>query len=121
MLEKYDKETLGRINSCLSDIGIDSNKNIKEKIRRMFNDMVNDKVKQFIDFLLDGESLENAMSKSGVGEMKVVDVLKAIACSEYVEEISNIFVNTKEAIKTIEELDNALVELRKSSDKTENN
>lgn len=92
--DKHDKETLDRINSSLSKIGVDSNEGKKE-IRKKFNDMVKNKVKQFIDLLVGGESIENAMSESGVGNMKAADVLKAIACSEYIEEISNIFANTK--------------------------
>ena len=117
VLDKYDKETLDRISSCLSEIGVYSNQGVKKEIRRMFNDMIKDKVKQFVDLLLDGESVENAMDKSGIGEMKVADVLKAIACSEYIEEMSKIFVNTKEVIQTVKDLDEALLELKKSSDK----
>ena len=79
--------------------------------------MENNNVKQFINLLLDGETVENAMNESGIGEMKVVDMLKAISCSEYVEEISKIFTNTKEAIQTVKDLDKALLELKKSSDK----
>ena len=87
------------------------------KLRKGLNNMENNNVKQFINLLLDGETVENAMNESGIGEMKVTDVLKAISCSEYVEEISKIFTNTKEAIQTVKDLDKALLELKKSSDK----
>ena len=87
------------------------------KLRKELNNMENNNVKQFINLLLDGETVENAMNESGIGEMKVTDVLKAISCSEYVEEISKIFTNTKEAIQTVKDLDKALLELKKSSDK----
>ena len=87
------------------------------KLRKELNNMENNNVKQFINLLLDGETVKNAMNESGIGEMKVADVLKAIACSEYIEEISKIFANTKEAIQTVKDLDNALLELKKSSDK----
>ena len=87
------------------------------KLRKELNNMENNNVKQFINLLLDGETVENAMNESGIGKMKVADVLRSIACSEYVEEISKIFVNTKEAIQTVKDLDEALLELKKSSDK----
>lgn len=126
--DKCDKETLNRINSSLSEIGVYSNEG-KKKIQRMFNDMVKDKVKQFIDLLLGGESIENAMSESGVGEMKVADVLRAIACSEHKEEIFKVIAgmkeanvmqsivdSAKEAIQTVKDLDTSLVELTKVTD-----
>lgn len=90
---------------------------VMSKLRKGLNNMENNNVKQFINLLLDGETVENAMNESGIGEMKVTDVLKAISCSEYVEEISKIFTNTKEAIQTVKDLDKALLELKKSSDK----
>lgn len=125
IFDKYDKEILDRINSSLSKIGTYS----KKEIRKVFNNMVKDSVKQFIDLLLNGESVENAMNKSGVGEMKMADILRAIASSEYIEEISKVIAgvkeanamqdiidSAKEAIHTVKDLDASLVELTKVTD-----
>ena len=85
--------------------------------------MENNKVRQFIDLLVnEEETIENAAKVSGIGDMKLVDVLKTISEMEFenikdfsstIGEMSSI----KEAIQTIKDLDDALVELKKTSEK----
>lgn len=85
--------------------------------------MENNKVRQFIDLLINEEvTIENAVKTSGVGNMKLVDVLKSI--SEMKFESIKAFSSAvsgmnsmKEAIQTVKDLDDALVELKKSSEK----
>lgn len=46
--------------------------------------MENNKVRQFIDLLINEEvTIENAVKTSGVGNMKLVDVLKSISEMEF--------------------------------------
>lgn len=79
--------------------------------------MENNKVRQFIDLLVNNEdTIENAAKVSGIGDMKLVDVLKTISEMEF--ESIKAFSSTvagmnsmKEAIQTVKELDNALTEI----------
>lgn len=85
--------------------------------------MENNKVRQFIDLLVnEEETIENAAKVSGICDMKLVDVLKTISEMEF--ENIKVFSSTiggmssiKEAIQTIKDLDDALVELKKTSEK----
>lgn len=85
--------------------------------------MENNKVRQFIDLLVNKEeTIENAAKVSGIGDMKLVDVLKTISEMEFesIKAFSSAVAglnSTKEAIQTVKDLDNALVDLKKSSEK----
>lgn len=85
--------------------------------------MENNKVRQFIDLLVNEEvTIENAVKTSGVGNMKLVDVLKSISEMEFesIKAFSSAVAgmnSMKEAIHTVKDLDDALVELKKSSEK----
>lgn len=85
--------------------------------------MENNKVRQFIDLLVnEEETIENAAKVSGIGDMKLVDVLKTISEMEFenIKDFSSTIggmSSIKEAIQTIKDLDDALVELKKTSEK----
>ena len=79
--------------------------------------MENNKVRQFIDLLLNGDTVENAAKTSGVGDMKIHDLCIAISGMEYANTLESFVTHAKDTIKTVKDLDNALVELKKSSEK----
>lgn len=85
--------------------------------------MENNKVRQFIDLLVnEEETIENAAKISGIGNMKLVDVLKTISEMEFesIKAFSSAIGGlngVKEAVQTIKDLDNALTDLKKSSEK----
>ena len=127
-MKKYDdvdEQTLWWINKALSYSGYPSHvgkQKIKEHIKEI-ETMENNKVRQFIDLLVnEEETIENAAKVSGIGDMKLVDVLKTISEMEF--ESIKVFSSAvagmnsmKEAIHTVKDLDDALVELKKSSEK----
>ena len=82
--------------------------------------MENNKVRQFVDLLVnEEETIENAAKVSGIGDMKLVDVLEAISEMEFenIKAFSSAVAgmnSMKEAIQTVKDLDNALVELKKN-------
>nr|DAU22869.1 MAG TPA: hypothetical protein [Caudoviricetes sp.] len=85
--------------------------------------MENNKVRQFIDLLVnEEETIENAAKVSGIGDMKLVDVLETISETEF-ENIKDLLSaisglnGLREAIQTVKDLDNALTDLKKSSEK----
>ena len=68
------------------------------------------------------QAIENAAKVSGIGDMKLVDVLKTISEMEFesIKAFSSAVAgmnSMKEAIHTVKDLDDALVELKKSSEK----
>lgn len=84
-IKKYDdvdEQTLWWINKALSYSGYPSHvgkQKIKEHIKEI-ETMENNKVRQFIDLLVnEEETIENAAKVSGIGDMKLVDVLKTIS------------------------------------------
>lgn len=85
--------------------------------------MENNKVRQFIDLLVnEEETIENAAKVSGIGDMKLVDVLETISEMEFenIKAFSSAVAgmnSMNEAIQTVKDLDNALVDLKKSSEK----
>ena len=84
--------------------------------------MENNKVRLFVDLLLEGETVESAAKVSGIGDMKLVDVLKTISEMEFedIKAFSSAVAgmnNMKEAIQTVKGFDDALVDLEKSSEK----
>lgn len=97
-------------------------KKIKQYIKKI-EEMENNKVRQFIDLLVnEEETIENAAKVSGIGDMKLVDVLKTISEMEFenIKDFSSTIggmSSIKEAIQTIKDLDDALVELKKTSEK----
>lgn len=82
--------------------------------------MENNKVKQFVDLLVnEEETIENAAKISGIGDMKLVDVLKTISEMEFesIKAFSSAVAglnSMKEAIQTVKDFDNALTELKKN-------
>lgn len=127
-MKKYDdvdEQTLWWINKALSYSGYPSHvgkQKIKEHIKEI-ETMENNKVRQFIDLLVnEEETIENAAKVSGIGDMKLVDVLKTISEMEFesIKAFSSAVAgmnSMKEAIHTVKDLDDALVELKKSSEK----
>lgn len=79
--------------------------------------MENNKVRQFVDLLLNGNTVENAAKTSGVGDMKIHDICVAISGMEYANTLESFVTHAKETIQTVKDLDNALVDLKKSSEK----
>lgn len=85
--------------------------------------MENNKVRQFVDLLVnEEETIENAAKVSGISDMKLVDVLEAISEMEFenIKAFSSAVAgmnSMNEAIQTVKDLDNALVGLKKSSEK----
>lgn len=85
--------------------------------------MENNKVRQFVDLLVnEEETIENAAKVSGISDMKLVDVLEAISEMEFknIKAFSTAVAgmnSMKEAIQTVKDLDNALTELKKTSEK----
>mgnify|MGYP000708528012 FL=1 len=85
--------------------------------------MENNKVRQFIDLLVnEEETIENAAKVSGIGDMKLVDVLETISEMEFenIKAFSSAVAgmnSMNEAIQTVKDLDDALVGLKKSSEK----
>lgn len=121
-MKKYDdvnEQTLWWINKALSYSGYPSHvekQKIKEHIKEI-ETMENNKVRQFIDLLLNGDTVENAAKISGVGSMKLHDLYVAISGMEYANTLESLVSHAKEAIQTVKDLDNALVDLKKSSEK----
>ena len=121
-MKKYDdvdEQTLWWINKELSYSGYLSHvekQKIKERIEEI-EIMENNKVRQFIDLLLNGDTVENAAKTSGVGDMKIHDICVAISGMEYANTLESFVAHTKEAIQTVKDLDNALADLKKSSEK----
>ena len=127
-MKKYDdvdEQTLWWINKALSYSGYPSHvgkQKIKEHIKEI-ETMENNKVRQFIDLLVnEEETIENAAKVSGIGDMKLVDVLKTISEMEFesIKAFSSAVAgmnSMKKAIHTVKDLDDALVELKKSSEK----
>ncbi len=79
--------------------------------------MENNKVRQFIDLLLNGDTVENAAKASGVCDMKIHDICVVISGMEYANTLESLVTRTKETTQTVKDLDNALVDLKKSSEK----
>lgn len=131
-MKKYDdvdEQTLWWINQALSYSGYPSKEykeRLKERLKERIEEietMENNKVRQFIDLLVnEEETIENAAKVSGIGDMKLVDVLKTISEMEFesIKAFSSAVTglnSMKEAIQTVKDLDNALVELKKTSEK----
>lgn len=125
-MKKYDdvdEQTLWWINQALSYSGYPSKEykeRLKERLKERIEEietMENNKVRQFIDLLLNGDTVENATKISGVGSMKLHDLCVAISGMEYANTLESLVSHAKEAIQTVKDLDNALVDLKKSSEK----
>lgn len=127
-MKKYDdvnEQTLWWINKALSYSGYSSHveKQKLEEYIKEIEEMENNKVRQFIDLLVnEEETIENATKVSGIGDMKLVDVLRTISEMEFesIKAFSSAVAgmnSMKEAIQTVKGLDGALVDLKKSSEK----
>lgn len=88
-MKKYDdvdEQTLWWINQTLLYSGYPSHvekQKIKQYIKEI-EEMENNKVRQFIDLLVnEEETIENAAKVSGICDMKLVDVLKTISEMEF--------------------------------------
>lgn len=129
-MKKYDdvdEQTLWWINKALSYSGYPSyveKQKIKEYIKEI-ETMENNKVRQFVDLLVnEEETIENAAKVSGIGDMKLVDVLKSISEMEFesIKAFSSAVAgmnSMKEAIQTVKDLDDALVDLKKNKEDNE--
>lgn len=127
-MKKYDdvdEQTLWWINKALSyssDPSHVGKQKIKEHVKEI-ETMENNKVRQFVDLLVnEEETIENAAKVSGISDMKLVDVLEAISEMEFknIKAFSTAVAgmnSMKEAIQTVKDLDNALTELKKTSEK----
>lgn len=127
-MKKYDdvdEQTLWWINQALSYSDY-SSKECKERLKEYMKEIEtvkNNKVRQFVDLLINSdETIENAAKVSGIGDMKLVDVLKSISEMEFenIKAFSSAVASMnsiKEVIQTIKDLDNALTDLKKSSEK----
>lgn len=80
--------------------------------------MENNKVRRFIDLLVnEEETIENAAKVSGIGNMKLVNVLKTISEMEFesIKAFSSAVAgmnSMKEVIQTVKDLDDVLTDLR---------
>lgn len=124
-MKKYDdvdEQTLWWINQALSYSGYPSKEykeRLKERLKERIEEiktMENNKIRQFIDLLLNGDTVENATKISGVGSMKLHDLCVAISGIEYANTLESLVSHAKEAIQTVKDLDSALVELKKSKE-----
>lgn len=121
-MKKYDdvdEQTLWWINKALSYSGYQSHvekQKIKEHIEEI-ETMENNKVRQFVGLLLNGDTVENAAKISGVGSMKLHDLCVAISEMDYANTLESLVSHAKEAIQAVKDLDNALTDLKKSSEK----
>lgn len=80
--------------------------------------MENNKIKQFIDLLLNGETIGNAIEKADIGDMNLHDLCITISGVQFAYMFENfIRYYSQNFIKKIKDLDNALVDIRKSTDK----
>lgn len=120
-MKKYDdvdEQTLWWINRALSYSGYLS-KECNERLKDMkeIETVENNKVRQFIDLLVnEEETIENAAKVSGIGDMKLVDVLESISEMEFesIKAFSSVIgglSSMKEAIQTVKDLDDALTEI----------
>lgn len=121
-MKKYDdvdEQTLWWINQAFSYSGYPSHVE-KQKIKEHIEEsetMENNKVRQFVDLLLNGDTVENAAKTSGIGDMKLHDICVAISGIEYANTLETFVAHAKEAIQTVKDLDDELVDLKKSSEK----
>lgn len=74
--------------------------------------MENNKVRRFVDLLLEGENINDAVEESGIGDMKLLDLLKAISKIEYITTTSKMTV-ASELLQQLKKLDESLVNLNK--------
>lgn len=120
---KDKADTIDRINKILGEPCTNNSSETKQKFEELKKELEmatnRENVRQFIDLLLNGDTVENAAKTSGIGDMKLVDVLKTISEMEFesIKAFSSAIGGlngVKEAIQTIEDLDNALVELKKN-------
>ena len=121
--KQVDKQTMEWIKLALSNSGYPSKEykeRLKERLKERIEEietMENNKIRQFIDLLLNGDTFENATKISDVGSMKLHDLCVAISGMEYANTLESLVSHAKEAIQTVKDLDNALVDLKKSSEK----
>lgn len=118
---KDKADTIDRINKMFGEPCSNNSVEAKQKFEELKKEleMVTNKenVRQFIDLLLNGDTVENAAKTSGVGDMKIHDICVAISGMEYANTLESFVAHTKEAIQTVKDLDNALADLKKSSEK----
>lgn len=129
-MKKYndvDEQTLWWINKAFSYSGY-SSKECKERLKEYMKEIEtvkNNKVRQFVDLLINSdETIENAAKVSGIGDMKLIDVLKTISEMEFenIKAFSSAVAgmnSMKEAIHTIKDLDSTLVDLKKNKEDNE--
>ena len=118
---KDKTDTIDRINKILGEPCPNNSVEAKKKFEELKKELEmatnKENVRQFVDLLLNGETVENAAKTSGVGDMKLHDICVAISGMEYANTLESLVTHTKEAIQTVKCLDNALVDLKKSSEK----
>ena len=118
---KDKADTIDRINKMLGEPCSNNSVEAKQKFEELKKELEmatnKENVRQFIDLLLNGDTVENAAKTSGVGDMKIHDICVAISGMEYSNTLESFIAHTKEAIQTVKDLDNALTDLKKSSEK----
>ena len=118
---KDEADTIDRINKILGEPCTNNSSEVKQKFEELKKELEmatnRENVRLFIDLLLNGDTIETAAKTSGIGDMKIHDIYVAISGMEYANTLKSFVAHTKEAIQTVKELDNALVELKKSSEK----
>ena len=118
---KDEADTIDRINKILGESCTNNSSEAKQKFEELKKELEmatnRENVRQFIDLLLNGDTVENATKISGVGSMKLHDLCVAISGMEYANTLESLVSHAKEAIQTVKDLDNALVDLKKSSEK----
>lgn len=124
---KDKADTIDRINKILGEPCTNNSSEAKQKFEELKKELEmatnRENVRQFIDLLVnEEETIENAAKVSGIGDMKLVDVLKTISEMEFesIKAFSSAVAgmnSMKEAIQTVKDLDDALVDLKKSSEK----
>lgn len=124
---KDKADTIDRINKILGEPYTNNSSEAKQKFEELKKELEmatnRENVRQFIDLLVnEEETIENAAKVSGIGDMKLVDVLEIISEMEFesIKAFSSAVAglnSMKEAIQTVKDLDDALVGLKKSSEK----
>lgn len=87
---KDKADTVDRINKILGEPYTNNSSETKQKFEELKKELEmatnRENVRQFIDLLLNGETIENAAKVSGIGDMKLADVLKTISEMEKIKD-----------------------------------
>mgnify|MGYP001510253349 CR=1 FL=1 len=118
---KDEADTIDRINKMHGEPCPNNSVEARQKFEELKKELEmatnKENVRQFVGLLLNGDTVENAAKISGVGSMKLHDLCVAISGMDYANTLESLVSHAKEAIQAVKDLDNALTDLKKSSEK----